>query len=774
MVKARGGDVPNLPFHPPPSVAPVRPAPPRPPQPPPPGLRAQVRRLPWFAISAVLHAALLALLAIIVVREPPRQDETAGVFQVAFYHGERENLEALPLEPPREPESEERQEEVLPIPLPKVPPPSPPVITNPPPQAPDSETTIKATPVHNVLGKGQPQRSLFAARSPEARARAVRQWGGTPASERAVDAGLEWLARHQEEETGRWSDGDPQLKLAPGLTALALLAFLGKGHSHTQPGPFRHNIQRAIAYLLSIQTPDGRFGEPYLRAGQKVNTYLMYHQAIATMALAEAYAVSADTALREPVRRAVAFIERAQQDAGGWDYGDLRTGRNDTSVTGWQLMALKSAHAAGFHVNWQTLFGGMRHLDLYTSPSGQIAYANRQPGAWRRGPAMTAVGLLSYQLLGWPRRAPLLIRMADALLREPPDWKKINRNDPRDLPTFLHTFYYWYYATLALFNMGGRWWEEWNPKVRDTLVAHQRLEGDRRGSWDPPEDGFDSVGGRTYCTALNVLTLEVYYRYLPFYRAETFEAIDILARAARIRGVPTTRRLALRLLANFPTREAEDILLAALSDHDRGVRAVARRSLVQQRSPRVIPTLLAMLGEADPLLRAQALAELASFRDLGHAEHLIRALADPECLVRERAATELRKLTGMNFGFRPDAPPAERQAAIAHWKAWHQAQSTHPPPEGIRCTVLVADPNQPETIVLGIGSRHAVRPGMRFAVRRNGRPIAVAQAVKVEPTLTVARILERLAEAVREGDIATSLPEPAVSEAGHDDTPPKR
>jgi len=765
--------VPNLPFRPPPSIASVRPALPRPPQPPPAGLRAQLRRLPWFVISAVLHAALLALLALIIIRKPPRQDETAGVFQVAFYHGERENLEALPRERPNEPEVEERRSEVQPIPLPEVPRPSPPAITNTAPQAPDSETTVKATPVLSVPGKGQPQRSLFAARSPEARARAVRQWGGTPASERAVDAGLEWLARHQEEETGRWSDGDPQLKLAPGLTGLALLAFLGKGHSHTQPGPFRENIQRAIAYLLSVQTPDGRFGEPYLRAGQKANTYLMYHQAIATMALAEAYAVSADSALREPVRRAVAFIERAQQDAGGWDYGDLRTGRNDTSVTGWQLMALKSAHAAGFQVNWQTLFGAMRHLDLYTSASGQVAYANRQPGAWRRGPAMIAVGLLSYQLLGWPSRAPLLVKMADALLREPPDWKKINRNDPRDLPTFLHTFYYWYYATLALFNMGGRWWEEWNPKVRDTLVAHQRLEGDRRGSWDPPEDGFDSVGGRTYCTALNVLTLEVYYRYLPFYRAETFEAIDILARATRIRGVPTTRRLALRLLANFPTREAEDILLAALSDHDRGVRAVARRSLVQQRSPRVIPTLLAMLEESDPLLRAQAVAELASFRNPNHAEHLIRALADPERLVRERAATELRKLTGLNFGFRPDAPPAERNAAIAQWKSWHQAQTTHPPPEGIRGTVIVADPKEPQTVVLSIGSRNAVRPGMRFEVRRNGRRVAVAQAVKVEPTLTVARVLERLAGAVREGDTATSLPEPAVSEAddSHDGAP---
>ena len=709
-----------------------------------------------------------------MVRKPPRQDETAGVFQVAFYHGQRENLEPRPLERPTEPEIEERREEVQPIRLAEVPPPSPPAITSTPRKRPDRETTVKATPVLDVPGKGQPQRSLFAARSPEGRARAVRQWGATPASERAVDAGLDWLARHQDDETGGWSDGDPQLKLAPGLTGLALLAFLGKGHSHTQPGPFRENIRRAIAYLLSIQSPDGRFGEPYLRAGEKSNPYLMYHQALATMALAEAYAVSADAALREPVRRAVAFIERAQQDAGGWDYGDLRTGRNDTSVTGWQLMALKSAHAAGFQVNWRTLFGAMRHLDLYTSASGQVAYANRQPGAWRRGPAMTAVGLLSYQLLGWPRRASLLVKMADALLREPPEWKKINRNDPRDLPTFLHTFYYWYYATLALFNIGGHWWAEWNPKVRDTLVAHQRLEGDRRGSWDPPEDGFDSVGGRTYCTALNVLTLEVYYRYLPFYRAETFEAIDILARAARIRGVPTTRRLALRLLANFPTRPAEEILLAALSDHDRGVRAVARRSLVQQRSPRVIPTLLAMLEEPDPLLRAQAVAELASFRDLNLAEHLIRALGDPERLVRERAATELRKLTGMNFGFRPDAPQVERSAAIARWRSWHQAQTTHPPPEGIRGTVIVADPKQPETIVLGIGSQDAVRPGMRFEVRRNGRRVAVAQAVNVEPTLTVARIVERLAEAVREGDTATSLPEPAVSEAGHNDAPPKR
>ncbi|NOT31636.1 MAG: hypothetical protein HOP15_14410 [Planctomycetes bacterium] len=75
-------------------------------------------------------------------------------------------------------------------------------------------------------------------------------------------------------------------------------------------------------------------------------------------------------------------------------------------------------------------------------------------------------------------------------------------------------YYYWYYGTLALHQVGGPRWEKWNAALKTALVEHQRRDErqDEYGSWDPI-DPWSSEGGRVYATALNCLTTEVYYRY---------------------------------------------------------------------------------------------------------------------------------------------------------------------------------------------------------------------------------------------------------------------
>jgi len=759
--------MPNLPFRPPPGLSHHGRLPPQAPLPPPlppqRSLEERLRRVPWFLLSALIHACALVVIALTAGKPAtPAQDVVSYVFEVGLYPEQ-----PSPAEAPKPPDP---QEEEQPTPVVEQPPEAEPAPRReeiasppPPPEAPraPAETEApraKGTPVLEVPGGDAPSRDLFAARTPAARAEALRQGGGSPASERAVEAGLAWLARHQEAD-GQWADGDPQHKLAPGLTGLAVLAFLGKGHTHADTGPYSATVARGLRYLLSIQTPEGRFGEPYLVGGERNNRFLMYHQAIATMALSEAFAMSRDPALRDPVRRGVAFIERAQQDAGGWDYGDLRTGRNDTSVTGWQLMALKSAHASGIEVNWQTVFGLMRHFDTNTNSAAEVTYANRDPCAWRKGPGMAAVGLFAYLALGWPRDHPLLMRQADLLLANPPDWATMAKGDPRDVPSSLHTMYYWYYGTLALFQMGGQWWARWNPHLRDLLIAQQCSEGERRGSWDPPPCGFDAIGGRVYTTALNVLTLEVYYRYLPFYQGGAFDALDVLEKALRVRGADPVRRRALHLLGAFASQRAEDLLADALNDPDPGTRAVAQRLLVERKSERVVPTLLQQLESLNVLARMQAVAGLGAFGGKRFIPQLIQALRDPERAVRERAINALRKLTGESFGFLPDAAPAHREEAAAHWERWWRGEVAQPPPEGIRAKVLVVDEAAPDAVVLDAGSNNGVHRGLRFEVRRAGKTIAILQAEKVDPTLTLARIVERLGEPIREGDELRSLPD---------------
>ena len=77
-------------------------------------------------------------------------------------------------------------------------------------------------------------------------------------------------------------------------------------------------------------------------------------------------------------------------------------------------------------------------------------------------------------------------------------------------------FYYYYYATLAVYQRQGSDWDRWNKALQRELLRDQRRDGAAAGSWDP-DAMWGSYGGRVYSTALGALCLEVYYRYLPLY-----------------------------------------------------------------------------------------------------------------------------------------------------------------------------------------------------------------------------------------------------------------
>jgi hypothetical protein len=117
---------------------------------------------------------------------------------------------------------------------------------------------------------------------------------------------------------------------------------------------------------------------------------------------------------------------------------------------------------------------------------------------------MTAEGLFVLQLLGTPHEEPRMGGSVEFVMQNLPQW-----NDEANT-------YYWYYATLALFQHQGESWRQWNEAITQTLLDHQRTDGAAAGSWDPA-DNWSRIGGRIYQTALCTLCLEVYYRYLPMY-----------------------------------------------------------------------------------------------------------------------------------------------------------------------------------------------------------------------------------------------------------------
>ena len=398
-----------------------------------------------------------------------------------------------------------------------------------------NDLEISSAIPEKTKGAGNPVAKItgeLGGRSQAGKSALVARFGGNAASEAAVRGGLDWLSRHQNED-GSWSydhvHADCQgeclqagsLKRSHmGATAMALLAMLGAGETHFV-GSYRRKVYKGFDYLLSNAKPT-----PYgldLRGVGEGNTG-MYIQGLATMALCEAAVMSAIALkqrprsrrnkkaeaervdrkvatsslkrLREASQLALNFIMYAQNPkTGGWQYQPQQGG--DTSVLGWQVMALKSGQLAGLKILPETVRRASFFLDSVQVEEG-AAYGYTSP---QRKNSTTAVGLLSRMYMGWSRKNPALGAGVKSLSAVGP-----SRND----------MYYNYYATQVLHHWGGDEWKKWNSVMRKQLVDSQRKKGHAAGSWNVA-DTHGAGGGRLYMTCLCTMTLEVYYRHMPLY-----------------------------------------------------------------------------------------------------------------------------------------------------------------------------------------------------------------------------------------------------------------
>ena len=342
------------------------------------------------------------------------------------------------------------------------------------------------------------------------RAAMLRLGGGTHDTEVAVAAALDWFYRHRN-SNGSWSlsrfsthcsgtvcSGAGSVDSDTAATALAVLPFLGAGSTHKNRGPYRETVRQALYFLMRRQAANGDL------SGGTGNQ--MYAHALGTLALCEAYGMTKDPKVGDAAQRAVFFIEAAQnRTTGGWRYvpGDPTGG--DTSVLGWQIMALRSAQLAGLAVNTLTMENAKKWLAACSKGSQHGLYSY-QPYK-EATPTMTAIGMLSWQYLGMRQDDAAMVEGKHYLLQHLPE------NGDRNT-------YYWYYATQAMHNLLGHDWDAWNHKMRRALISTQCREGCAVGSWDPEVptlDAWSGQGGRILTTAFSTLSLEVYYRYLPLY-----------------------------------------------------------------------------------------------------------------------------------------------------------------------------------------------------------------------------------------------------------------
>ncbi|MBA2482705.1 MAG: terpene cyclase/mutase family protein [Planctomycetes bacterium] len=395
-----------------------------------------------------------------------------------------------------------------------------------------------------AVGAGGGSAGMFGARAGGGKKRAIGRFGGSKGSESAVDAALRWFKKHQSPsgawdaekhnqncieapkcEPGKHSQfGELETNIA--MTGYVVLCYLGAGYDHQTPNKYKQTVKKGIEYLLSAQKPDGSLGT------------INYQNAIATMALTEAFAMTGDPALKTPSQLGVnTILARQNRDlkAGvpkadaksdpyggfGWDYAEA-TSRNDSSVSGWNVMALKSAIAAQLDVGngmagakrwlertWKLRNPDWAKLDPYKGES-VFPYGIMSDTDKLYGDHLACVGAVCAVFLGHHAGDVMLETLANHIMA---------KQTPTAYPC---NTYFMYYNTLAIFQVGGERWKRWNGSVRDMLVAAQRTgDGCFDGSWDWEGTEFHGHDiGRVLSTAYCCLSLEVYYRYAQVQGAE--------------------------------------------------------------------------------------------------------------------------------------------------------------------------------------------------------------------------------------------------------------
>jgi hypothetical protein len=477
-----------------------------------------MERAPWLAISGAFHLVAFLILAAIpwsIFEQPEERVVHVGVDHVP-------EPEILEPEEPEEPVEPEPLTEVVPeVELDQ--PVQSELFTEEDSTTPDGDPTLDSvTPFVNVnptaivgIGPGGPPGSAGRFGSGPGGP------GRTPGSG-CVNAALDWLAAHQDADGG-W-DADGFMKHDPagdrtdgpgyanhdiGVTGLALLAFLGNGHTMTR-GTHKEVVRRGIRWLTREQDREsGLFGE-------EIGHAFLYDHAIATLAMCETYYLDKSTVLKAKVQRAMNYISRARNPYGVWGYSVPPDGTNDTSVTGWMVLAMKSAEDAGLRVDREAFTAAAQWFDEMTDPgTGRVGYREVGSASSRvsgmndhfpveKGEALTSVALLCRFFLGQdPATEPVMSQHADLILGALPRW------DPEG---FGCDMYHWYYGSYAMFQMGGEHWRRWRKAMEPAVIKSQRKDGAARGSWDPVGP-WGEPGGRIYATATMALCLEAYYRY---------------------------------------------------------------------------------------------------------------------------------------------------------------------------------------------------------------------------------------------------------------------
>ncbi|MCM8539390.1 MAG: terpene cyclase/mutase family protein [Lentisphaeraceae bacterium] len=320
------------------------------------------------------------------------------------------------------------------------------------------------------------------------------QNGGTKEGQDILNKSLWWLASVQNPD-GSWGKQDKRA-----MTGLAVLTFLAHGETHLSKH-FGRNMKKAFLWLINDEVD---------RSHDKG-----YGHAIKTYAICESYSMTALNVLEEPMNKSVEALISGQQKNGAFDYKlNPDSMRQDTSVSGWAMQALKAAWVAGAEnrhlrdaiekgLGWLKERSGDKGSFPYSVENGQHKGGNKY--------SMRAIGALCLQLYGESRYKELQdeLKIISTVDVEKIDWDK---------PP-VRSLYAWYYSTQSVFQLGGVTFRRWNAKMEPMLIENQHP----KGYWVYPgknhaSASMDDLTSKIYSTTLCSLILTVYYRYLPTYK----------------------------------------------------------------------------------------------------------------------------------------------------------------------------------------------------------------------------------------------------------------
>lgn len=341
----------------------------------------------------------------------------------------------------------------------------------------------------------------------------------------SVDRALEWLASQQQ------PDGSfPTLPQGqPGVTSLCTLAFMTHGHLPGQ-GPYGENLEKAIDFILRCQKRNGLLayvapnGETLSRdVVHEIGFTAAYNHAISALVLSEAYAMEGEQRaqlIQPAILKALdvtltmqSWPKQDRVDEGGWRYlDDYDEKDSDLSITGWQLMFLRSAKNAGFDVPAEPVERAVGYVRrCFLKQTGAFTYKIVPQDRSSRG--MAGAGVLALAHAGM-HNTPEAQRAGDWILRS--GFAQYNTSGRLTGSLARDDRYHYGLLTCcqAMYQLGGHYWTDFFPDTVAVLLAAQHADG----SWEPENHQVDSKFGNAYTTAVCVLALGSANQLLPVFQ----------------------------------------------------------------------------------------------------------------------------------------------------------------------------------------------------------------------------------------------------------------